>query len=314
MKSSEPLVGPDSDYYLYSPSVTALGAFLYPTHIGRFWYEPGYSISRLTYDNFLVMYLLKGRLTLNSESESATAREGQFVLLDCFRPHAYRTDYSCCALWLHFNGINARPYYELIHEKLGLVFALQDASTARERLSGLYRRFADGSPVQEALMSKYIVDILTEFALYSPDSPSARTGAGLIDNAVSYIARHAAEPLTVEQLAAHCSLSVYHFIRVFHRETGFTPHEYIINVRMNTARYMLANTDLPVKEICFESGFSSESVFSAAFHKKTGMTPLKFRAMTTDRSVQGNKPNYDKGVLDGTISNLPADHRHTLPE
>lgn len=310
MKSTEPYVGPDSDYYLYSPSITAQETFLYPTHIGRFCYEPGYSISRLTYDSFLIMYILKGRLYLNLGEESLTALEGQFVLLDCFRAHAYHTDRSCCVLWLHYNGITARPYYELIHGRLGSVFALKDGTIAQERLLGLYRRFASGSPVQEALMSKYIVDILTEFALFS--SGSSPTGAGLIDSAVSYIAQHAAEPLTVEQLASHCSLSVYHFIRVFHKETGFTPHEYIINVRMNTARYMLANTDLPVKEICYISGFSSESVFSTAFRKKTGMTPLKYRAMTMDRSCQGTKPAYDKGVLDSTISNIQTDHCRTL--
>ena len=56
-----------------------------------------------------------------------------------------------------------------------------------------------------------------------------------------------------------------------------SPHEYLINIRMTSARYLLRCTDLSVKDICFNTGFSGESVFCNAFKKHHGMTPKEYR-------------------------------------
>ena len=80
-------------------------------------------------------------------------------------------------------------------------------------------------------------------------------------------------------LAEQAGLSQYHFIRTFKKETGFTPHEYLVNTRLATARYLLKNTRLPVKDICFNTGFSCESVFCSAFKQHQGMTPAQYRAL-----------------------------------
>ena len=94
----------------------------------------------------------------------------------------------------------------------------------------------------------------------------------------AFISEHFAEKLTISQLASLVSLSDYHFIRIFKRQTGFTPHEYILNTRMNTARYLLKNSTLSVKDICFSTGFSCESVFCNTFKRREGITPAQYRA------------------------------------
>lgn len=83
--------------------------------------------------------------------------------------------------------------------------------------------------------------------------------------------------MTVEELADVAGLSLYHFIRSFKQETGFTPHDYLIDTRLNTAKYLLKNTSLPIKDICFHCSFSSESVFCNAFKRELGLTPTKYR-------------------------------------
>ena len=50
------------------------------------------------------------------------------------------------------------------------------------------------------------------------------------------------EDISVPVLADRVGLSLYHFIRSFKKETGFTPHDYIIHTRINTAKYLLKNT------------------------------------------------------------------------
>ena len=92
-----------------------------------------------------------------------------------------------------------------------------------------------------------------------------------------YINEHFHEDISVDQLASLSGLSRYYFIRVFRQETGYTPHEYLVNRRMATARYLLKYSSLSSKEICFQSGFSGESVFCSAFRKQHGMTPQQYR-------------------------------------
>lgn len=60
MHSTESLVSPDSDYYIYTPSAQAQGLFLYPLIVGHFQYLPGYCLRRTSLDSFLVMHIARG--------------------------------------------------------------------------------------------------------------------------------------------------------------------------------------------------------------------------------------------------------------
>lgn len=118
--------------------------------------------------------------------------------------------------------------------------------------------------LRKPLLSKYINDILTSFLLYST-ADKKNDSTDMIETVISYINEHFKEDLPDKVLASAAGLSSYHFIRVFKRETGFTPHEYVINTRLSNARYLLRNTTMSVKDICFSCGFSSESAFCNHF-------------------------------------------------
>ena len=277
MKSCEHLIAPESDYFVHVPGADAGKLFFYPLYIGHFVYEKGYSLHRDSYDSYLVMYIQKGQLSVTTSSESAVAREGCFLLLDCYEPHAYSTDIGCETLWCHFDGPLARAWFQAITGQLGHVFQLADPYPALSKLTALYKQFAESTPIREPLLSKYLNDILTSFLLYSPSNIRTPDRDGYMEETISYINEHFSEELPLEKLAAKASLSQYHFIRAFRKETGFTPHEYLVNVRINTAKYLLKNSTLSIKDICFRTGFSCESVFCSAFKKRLGLTPLEYR-------------------------------------
>ncbi len=113
--------------------------------------------------------------------------------------------------------------------------------------------------------------------LYHPSSSRNLNNTEMIERAVTYINEHFSEEISISRLADMYGLSVYYFIRVFKRETGYTPHDYIISRRMASARYLLKYTRLTIKEICFNTGFSSESVFCSAFKKHHGVSPQGYR-------------------------------------
>lgn len=278
MRQLDPKIRKDSKYYIYSPGKTARDLFLYPVCAGLFHYEPGYLLTRNRFDSFLILHVDAGSLEVRSGAFSGIAREGQFLILDCYSPHMYGTGEGCTASWVHFDGITARGYAELVISRCGNIFSLPNPLPAAEFLRMILKMFSSGKPIQEALLSRYLTDMMTEF-LTAPLFEGEEQGyAAVIQEVVSYISGHLEENLNLEALCRRTALSPYHFIRVFKRETGFTPHQYVMNARMDAARYLLANTGLQIKEIGYRIGFSSESAFSSAFRKAEGMSPVQYRS------------------------------------
>ena len=103
MKVSESRIAAESDYYIYSPSVIAQNTFFYPICTGHFIYEPYYELHRTSYDSYLLMYIQKGQFILEYEGIKKTVAAGSFVLLDCYRPHAYYSDTGWESIWCHFD-------------------------------------------------------------------------------------------------------------------------------------------------------------------------------------------------------------------
>lgn len=277
MKSQEEYISKDSEYFIYSPSRTALDVFLYPLQCGHFLYEPGYFLKRDSYDSFLLMYIQKGTLDLEIKGRKYHAQSNSFILLDCYENHAYSTSSGLECLWCHYDGVIARAYYDIVTSRLGNIFTMSDPLPALSKLTSIYHVFHTGAVVREPLLSKYLTDIMTEFMLYLPNGKNAHSYSNTAEEAMTYINEHFTEEISVPDLAARAGLSHYYFIRAFKRETGFTPHEYIINTRIATAQYLLKNTRLTIKDICYQTGFSCESIFCTAFKNRLGMTPTQYR-------------------------------------
>lgn len=106
--------------------------------------------------------------------------------------------------------------------------------------------------------------------------------ADLVTRAVHVIETRYAEPLTVHTLAAHVGLSSAHFSALFKRATGRSPHQYLLQVRIERVREVLRSTSLPLGDIAQNFGFASQSHLNTAFRQWTGMTPTQYRARTDD--------------------------------
>lgn len=85
------------------------------------------------------------------------------------------------------------------------------------------------------------------------------------------------EDLPLKVLANAAGLSEYHFLRMFKQSTGYTPHQYVINQRVERAKELLKQTDMSITEIAYLLGFSTPAHFTHHFRRKTGLTPTEMR-------------------------------------
>jgi AraC-like DNA-binding protein len=81
----------------------------------------------------------------------------------------------------------------------------------------------------------------------------------------------------VEQAAREAALSPYHFIRLFKATFGTTPHQLLIDARLERAKRLLLAADLSVTQVCLEVGFASLGSFTALFARRVGTPPAAYR-------------------------------------
>ncbi len=94
---------------------------------------------------------------------------------------------------------------------------------------------------------------------------------------IEYMEENYNQEFTIEDIAMTANYSTFHFIRIFKAETGKTPFEYLLDIKVDKAKHLLENTDQTITDICFASGFNNRSHFSVVFKKKTGYSPSQYR-------------------------------------
>jgi transcriptional regulator GlxA family with amidase domain len=92
-----------------------------------------------------------------------------------------------------------------------------------------------------------------------------------------WIAEHLSSRLSVEELADRMSMSVRNFERVFTREVGTTPAQYVMQMRVEAARRLLERTGNGLKQVASAAGFGSIDIMRRAFVRRLGITPARYR-------------------------------------
>ena len=100
-----------------------------------------------------------------------------------------------------------------------------------------------------------------------------------VRQARDFIHQNFTSKLTVEAIAKKVYVSQYHFSRIFRKHTRFSPYQYLLHIRLHHARKLMQRRDLTIKEITFQSGFTSIDYFSAAFTKRYRVCPTTYRRM-----------------------------------
>jgi AraC-like DNA-binding protein len=106
--------------------------------------------------------------------------------------------------------------------------------------------------------------------------------------AALWIDANAQEPIDLESTAKEFGLSPFHFLRLFAKVLGVTPHQYLIRSRLRRAARFLADDTMSITEVALDAGFGDLSNFVRTFHRATAMSPRRFRkAAHGTRALRG---------------------------
>jgi len=153
-----------------------------------------------------------------------------------------------------------------------------------ELIENIFSEYNSNKKSRHIAASAYLYKLLSLLSKYrNSDDKERNVSAQKLLPAIQYINEHFEnKSLSSELIAASSGISHPHMCRLFKSAYNITPHEYIIQTRLEYAKYLLCNEKtMTVQTISDKCGFNSSGYFIKVFKSKTGITPIEFRVQNT---------------------------------
>lgn len=251
-------------------------------------------ISRKLLDYELIL-MMSGTLYIRDAETEYSIHPGEYLIMTPTELQAGTNPSKCSFYWMHFSvGQGQIEYYgqskfQVKYEEDWIYVSKQGELRAPERLVVLMKQLQDmDKRYHETMINNYLATtILCELQnqVMADMQEKESEKKQLVGDIKEYVKMHLDEPLRVQDVAAHFGYNEKYLTTMFHKNTGKSIKEYIMEVKMERARTMLTDSNFPVSEIAFSLGFRSVQQFSGVFRKATGMSPSSFRGSYPGRFI-----------------------------
>lgn len=256
--------------------------------------------------NFDLIYVVQGVLHMEENGQKFSLLPGQFLLLPPNRPH--RGCQPCTEdtlfYWVHFattgeyflseapiketstiqksaDQYQKKPFHISLPQYGTIPQSMQ--STMEEAMSQLSqvriirqqhsKKFLDAS-IPQIQMQQQFLRILTFLCQAAAPAPKPNAAKDIYQ----YIQANYRKDITLEQLAEHFSFHPAYIIRLLKKQYGQTPKQLILQLRLEEAAALLAQTDYSIQAIAWDAGFEDAAYFAKLFRRQYGMTPRQWRS------------------------------------
>ncbi len=192
-------------------------------------------------------------------------------------------------------AILVRP--EFIHEQAGAYASAQPDwkkpvafHLSDELLSSVKRFMAESKSPKEGsdkVLEAYSVEIVHQLlrSMLGVKALRCRQVSRIeISRSIEYMRQNLSEKITLDSLVSLAGMSVSQYTRVFRQETGLSPIDFLIEMRLEVASRLILAGRTPFKRIAVDCGFSSPAHFSSSFQKKFRMSPSEYLNLSMCRS------------------------------
>lgn len=133
----------------------------------------------------------------------------------------------------------------------------------------------------ETVSNSLILYLAQHYSIAVPGQDHVRGGlpGRRLKQVLEYIEANLSRDVHLDELAETASLSSFHFAKLFKQSTGASPHQYILQRRLERAKELLRKPGLTISEISLDAGFSDQSHFTNVFRRFVGVPPSKYRSL-----------------------------------
>lgn len=239
-------------------------------------------------DESILIFCTKGKGWAVIDGRRLTISAGEVLFIPANKQHAYGAgdDDPWSIHWAHFAGTAAASYATLLpaHEYM-LSIPPSDTKEIASMFRESYRVASSGLTERTVLLISHTLRYVLAL-LFFQTGRSLRGGSLTIAHdltkSIEFMRANVARSLTLQELSRQAGLSPTRFSALFREQTGSSPVDHHIRLRMQAACHYLDTTALSVKEVAAKLGYDDPYYFSRIFQKTLGCSPLSYR-----RSVKG---------------------------
>ncbi|MDD2968360.1 MAG: AraC family transcriptional regulator [Lachnospiraceae bacterium] len=275
----------DSVRKIITTGAAAKNTFFYVQEVGYFKTFYPYFTERKNLSSFLIVYTISGRGQLCYEDMNYTLDSGSCFFIDCMPYHKYYVNQndSWEFLWVHFNGSNARGYYDLFSRNgICITEFLSDRLLNQESFlssfEALLALWEQKDRTTELIASKILTDLLTGLLLQSDAFSLESSNIPEYITALSKdIELNFKEDLSLTYFEKKYNKSRFSIEKEYKKYMGVTVTESVIRSRLSHAKELLKYSDLSVNEIAYDCGMNHVSHFIHLFKVREHFTPAAYR-------------------------------------
>jgi AraC-like DNA-binding protein len=249
---------------------------------------------RIILDHELVL-LLRGRGVVRTAEASYEFGPHHLFCIPPFLPHSFTARGGDEHVAVHFDfapGVPSfardpqrrRPYRVRFPQGLALSFhrVLKPSDGVEASLLELVRSWDRGTPASRLVVQAIAQRLIAELLSVPATDQDAGSNADVvvrtrIQRAMDFLDGHFHEEVSAADIARAAGLSPSRFNTVFRKWTGYSPQDYVRRLRVDRARQLLADIDIPIKAVAERCGFANPYHFSRVFHQIDGLSPTRYR-------------------------------------
>ncbi|KAA3660250.1 MAG: AraC family transcriptional regulator [Chloroflexi bacterium] len=223
----------------------------------------------------------EGWFEVDGVTRPVYANQAFFIPQDM--PHAYGSSEEApwSIHWTHFVGAESGVYVNQVPEEEHRLLVDEACRIRLEQLfQQCYEVLQEGFVLNRLIHAAKILQHLFGEMFYNnlAFSPYQRTNRfRSIEPTLRYLRQNIDQSLTLTDIANHAGLSKPHFSRIFKNQTGYSPMDYFIHLKVQKASSLLVLTEMTVREIALVVGYGDPYYFSRLFKKVVGISPSAVR-------------------------------------
>lgn len=233
---------------------------------------------------YILIYSKEGSGWIQVGEEKHTLTKDEFIVIPKSTPHAYGSDEKSpwSIYWIHFDGSKAAFLSQGLCIPSGITPA--DDSRIAERIDLFEEIFAllnQNLSIETleyvGLVLQHLIGTFRYVSIYRKGNIRKNNDNDAILKIIHFMEENIENHLSVEQMATIGNLSKSHLYRRFLDETGQSPLDYFIHMKIKKACMLLTQTSMTISQIAFKLGFHETQYFARTFKKAMGLSAGEFR-------------------------------------
>ncbi len=229
----------------------------------------------------ILIYCIDGSGNLACQGNEYTLNGNSWFIIPAHESHMYYASEKnpWSIYWIHFGGSAADRYRQYFGKVMELAESnsshlLNRISLFNEILTALESGFSSENlefanmNLNGLLASFFYAHTFASVKGYHSNNP--------VDRAILFMQRQLHKSLKIKDVSDYLNMSESHFSKIFRNQTGASPIDYFIHLKMQEAMRLLTNNATRVKEVAFALGYDDPLYFSRVFSRHTGMSPAAF--------------------------------------